>query len=80
MAINMPQGQRREKEILLLLNVAQIAPTLRFGHIPGFFSQQLLSGNDDFDFNQDNSINFDEEYRSPGWDRYKKNKMLKWKK
>ena len=35
---------------------------------------------DDFDFNQDDSIEFDEEYRSPGWDRYKKNKMLKWKK
>ena len=35
---------------------------------------------DDFEFNQDNSIEFDEEYRSPGWDRYKKNKMLKWKK
>ena len=35
---------------------------------------------DDFDFNQDKSIEFDEEYRSPGWNRYKKNKMLKWKK
>ena len=35
---------------------------------------------DDFEFNQDNSIEFNEEYRSPGWDRYKKNKMLKWKK
>ncbi len=35
---------------------------------------------DDFDFNQDNSIEFNEEYRSPGWNRYKKNKMLKWKK
>ena len=35
---------------------------------------------DEFEFNQDNSIDFDEEYRSPGWDRYKKNKMLKWKK
>ena len=35
---------------------------------------------DDFDFNQDNSIDFEEEHRSPGWDRYKKNKMLKWKK
>ncbi len=34
----------------------------------------------DFEFNQDNSIEFDEEYRSPGWDRYKKNKILKWKK
>ena len=35
---------------------------------------------DDFEFNQDNSIEFDGEYRSPGWDRYKKNKILKWKK
>ena len=35
---------------------------------------------DDFDFNQDSSIEFDEEYRSPGWNRYKKNKMIKWKK
>tara|TARA_B100000886_G_scaffold340460_1_gene310189 strand:- start:2133 stop:4178 length:2046 start_codon:yes stop_codon:yes gene_type:complete len=35
---------------------------------------------DDFEFNQDNSIEYDEEYRSPGWDRFKKNKMLKWKK
>jgi len=36
--------------------------------------------NDNFEFNQDNSIEFDQEYRSPGWDRYKKNKVLKWKK
>ena len=35
---------------------------------------------DDFEFNQDNSIEFDSEYKSPGWDRYKKNKILKWKK
>ena len=35
---------------------------------------------DDFEFNQDNSIEFENEYRSPGWDRYKKNKILKWKK
>ena len=34
----------------------------------------------DFVFNQDNTLDFDEEYRSPGWDRYKKNKILKWKK
>ena len=27
-----------------------------------------------------NSIDYEEGYRSPGWDRYKKNKMLKWKK
>ena len=26
----------------------------------------------DFDFNQDASIEYDEGYRSPGWDRYKK--------
>ena len=26
------------------------------------------------------SLDFDEGYRSPGWDRYKKNKILKWKK
>ncbi|MDC0477313.1 UvrD-helicase domain-containing protein [Pelagibacteraceae bacterium] len=38
------------------------------------------NSNDDFEFNQDNSIEFDDEYRSPGWDRYKKNKILKWKK
>jgi len=36
--------------------------------------------NDEFDFNQDNSIELDEAYRSPGWDRFKKNKILKWKK
>ena len=34
---------------------------------------------EDFDFNQDNSIQFDEGYRSPGWDRLKK-KLIKWKK
>ncbi len=36
--------------------------------------------NDDFEFNQDNTIDFDDEYRSPGWERFKKNKTLKWKK
>ena len=39
-----------------------------------------ITKTDDFDFNQDNSLDFDDEYRSPGWDRYKKNKLLKWKK
>jgi DNA helicase-2/ATP-dependent DNA helicase PcrA len=34
----------------------------------------------DFEFNQDVSIDFDSEYKSPGWERYQKNKMLKWKK
>ena len=38
---------------------------------------ELDRKNDDFDFNQDSSIDFDSEYRSPGWERYKKNKMLK---
>ncbi len=36
--------------------------------------------NDEFEFNQDNFSDLNEDYRSPGWDRYKKNKMLKWKK
>ena len=35
---------------------------------------------EDFEFNQDNSLDLESEYRSPGWDRYKKNKILKWKK
>ena len=34
---------------------------------------------DDFDFNQDNSIELGDEYRSPGWDRLKK-RLIKWKK
>ena len=39
-----------------------------------------INENNEFDFNQDNSIEFEEGYRSPGWDRFKKNKLLKWKK
>ena len=35
---------------------------------------------DDFEFNQDIDTDLDSEYRSPGWERFKKNKMLKWKK
>ena len=35
---------------------------------------------EDFDFNQDSSLDFGQEYRSPGWERLKKNKALKWKK
>ena len=31
---------------------------------------------EDFEFNQDNSIDLMKEYRSPGWNRYKKNKHL----
>ena len=33
----------------------------------------------EFDFNQDNSIELGDEYRSPGWDRLKK-RLIKWKK
>ena len=35
---------------------------------------------DEFEFNQDTDIGFGDEYRSPGWERFKKNKLLKWKK
>ena len=38
------------------------------------------SDRDDFEFNQDLNIDFNEEYRSPGWERLKKSKLLKWKK
>ena len=41
---------------------------------------QNFKDDTDFDFNQDIQIEFDDEYRSPGWERFKKNKMLKWKK
>ena len=34
--------------------------------------------NEDFSFNQD--IEYGEEVRSPGWERLKKSKMIKWKK
>ena len=34
---------------------------------------------EDFDFNQDNSIELGDEYRSPGWGRLKK-RLIKWKK
>jgi len=34
---------------------------------------------DNFDFNQDNSIELGDEFRSPGWNRLKK-KLIKWKK
>ena len=43
-------------------------------------NEASIAKNDDFEFNQDTSIDFEETYRSPGWDRYKKNKLLKWKK
>ena len=43
-------------------------------------NEMNISDNDEFEFNQDNTFEYDEEYRSPGWNRFKKNKMLKWKK
>ena len=41
-----------------------------------------INKNEDFEFNQDNTLEFEDEYRSPGWDRYKKKniKMEKIKK
>ena len=35
-----------------------------------------LNETDEFEFNQETSIDFDDEYRSPGWDRYRKNKLI----
>ena len=43
-------------------------------------NEKNLKDKDEFEFNQDFEIEFDDEYRSPGWERFKKNKMLKWKK
>ena len=40
----------------------------------------LEKDKEDFDFNQDIEIELGEEFRSPGWERLKKNKFLKWKK
>ncbi len=39
-----------------------------------------ITDKEDFDFNQDIEIELGEEFRSPGWERLKKNKFLKWKK
>ena len=39
-----------------------------------------IADKEDFDFNQDIEIELGEEFRSPGWERLKKNKFLKWKK
>ena len=41
---------------------------------------QGVSKNEDFDFDQDISFDDNQEYRSPGWNRLKKNKLIKWKK
>jgi len=31
---------------------------------------------EEFDFNQDSNLDFEQEYRSPGWERFKKSKAL----
>ena len=42
---------------------------------------QSINDDIDFDFNQDaQDDGMNEGYRSPGWERFKKNKLLKWKK
>jgi DNA helicase-2/ATP-dependent DNA helicase PcrA len=43
-------------------------------------AETTLEFKNDFEFNQDVDVDFNNEYRSPGWERFKKNKMLKWKK
>ena len=43
-------------------------------------AENKLEFKDDFEFNQDIDVDFNNEYRSPGWERFKKNKILKWKK
>ena len=32
---------------------------------------RIFKDDTDFDFNQDIQIEFDDEYRSPGWERFK---------
>ena len=44
-----------------------------------FIAFYYLFKSDNFDFNQDNTFEAGEEYRSPGWDRLKK-RLIKWKK
>jgi DNA helicase-2/ATP-dependent DNA helicase PcrA len=41
---------------------------------------ELDRDTDEFEFNQDIVLDNNDEYRSPGWERLKKNKSLKWKK
>ena len=41
---------------------------------------ELDRNTDEFEFNQDIVLDNNDEYRSPGWERLKKNKSLKWKK
>ena len=54
----------------------EIETVERFESEPG----NTITNQDPFLFLPNEDIEFEEEYRSPGWDRYKKNKMLKWKK
>tara|TARA_Y100000591_G_C21516363_1_gene537160 strand:- start:40 stop:687 length:648 start_codon:yes stop_codon:yes gene_type:complete len=43
-------------------------------------NETSMKEEDEFNINQDNDFEIEQEYRSPGWDRLKRNKMLKWKK
>ena len=65
---------------LIVFFVKYITLKLKFPKIKNIIEININKTNDELEFNQDNSIEFDEEYRSPGWDRYKKKTILKWKK
>ena len=43
-------------------------------------NETSIKEEDEFNINQDSEFEIEQEYRSPGWDRLKRNKMLKWKK
>ena len=42
-------------------------------------NETSIKEEDEFNINQDSEFEIEQEYRSPGWDRLKRNKMLKWK-
>ena len=82
---------RAKKEAFLSFAVRRAYQGDWMDAIPSRFINELPESNiekndtlekeqdDEFDFNQDNSIELGDEYRSPGWDRFKK-RLIKWKK
>ncbi len=82
---------RAKKEAFLSFAIRRAYQGDWMDAIPSRFINELPNNNieknevieerkdEEFDFNQDNSIELGEEYRSPGWDRLKK-KLVKWKK
>ena len=60
--------------------LAIILKDKNFLFVDGRYTIQAKKQSDDFEFNQDIDIGFDNGYRSPGWERFKKNKALRWKK